>query len=108
MARKTAIEVRPWTVKKEMPLSGRLQVLVRSFGLGRAIEFQDRVDTDFPDSLGDGGPLCADGEFALVFVAAEFAFDGHMRAFVGLLLRRFFGDSVEAFVPLSSVRPLLA
>jgi hypothetical protein len=46
-----------------MPLSGRLPVLVRSFGLGRAIEVQDGVDTDFPDSLGNGGPLCADSEF---------------------------------------------
>jgi hypothetical protein len=32
--------------------------------------------TDFPDSLGEGGLLCTDGEFALVFVAAEFALDG--------------------------------
>ena len=31
--------------------------------------------------MSDGGLLCADGEFALVFVAAEFALDGHMRAF---------------------------
>ena len=34
---------------------------------------------DLPDSL--GGPPCADGEFALIFVAAELAFDGHMPAF---------------------------
>ena len=56
--------------------------LVRGFTLDSAIEFQDGVDTDFPDSLGDGGLLCADGEFALVFVAAEFALDGDMGAFV--------------------------
>lgn len=30
---------------------------------------------------GEVGLLCADGEFALVFVAAEFTLDGHMRAF---------------------------
>ena len=55
--------------------------LVRGFTLGSAIEFQDGVDTDFPDSLGEVGLLCADGEFALVFVAAEFALDGYMGAF---------------------------
>jgi hypothetical protein len=56
-------------------------ILVRSFGFGGAIELQDGVDTDFPDSLGEGGLLCADEEFALVFVAAEFALDGDMGAF---------------------------
>lgn len=30
---------------------------------------------------GEVGLLCADGEFALVFVPAEFTLDGHMRAF---------------------------
>src|SRR5215813_14912983 len=49
--------------------------------LGGAIELQDGVDTNFPDSPGDGGVLRAAGEFALVFVTAEFAFDGHMGAF---------------------------
>ena len=56
-------------------------ILVRAFTLGGAIELEHRVDADFPDSLSDGGFLCADGEFALVFMAAEFAFDGHMGAF---------------------------
>jgi hypothetical protein len=34
-------------------------ILLRVFTLGRAIEFQDGVDTDFPDSLGDGRLLIA-------------------------------------------------
>jgi hypothetical protein len=51
---------------REMPLSERLLALVCSFGLGRAIRvFRTGVDTDFPDSLGEGGRLCANGEFAL-------------------------------------------
>jgi hypothetical protein len=45
-------------------------ILVGSFQLCGAIERQDRVDTDFPDALGEGGLLCADGEFPLVFAAA--------------------------------------
>ena len=48
-------------------------VLVGGFALGGAIELQDGVDADFPDSLGDCGVVGADGELALVFVAAEFA-----------------------------------
>ena len=56
-------------------------ILVRGFAFGGAIELQDGVDTDFLDSLGDGGLLSAHGEFALVFMAAEFALDGHMCAF---------------------------
>ena len=65
-----------------MSLAGHLLLsLVRGFTLGSAIEFQNGVDTDFPDSLGDGGLLCADGEFPLVFVASEFAFDGYMSPF---------------------------
>jgi hypothetical protein len=69
-------------VKRRCPLAGHLLViLVRGFTLGRAIELQDGVDADFPDSLGEGGLLCADGEFALVFMTAEFAFDGNMGAF---------------------------
>ena len=66
----------------EAPPTGHLlMILVRGFALRGAIELQDRVDTDFPDALGEGGLLCADGEFPLVFAAAEFAFDGHMRPF---------------------------
>ena len=61
-------------VKRRCPLAGHLLlILVRSFAFGCAIELQDGVDTDFPDSLGESGLLCADGEFALAFVAAEFA-----------------------------------
>ena len=54
--------------------------------LGGAIELQDGVDTNFPDSPGDGGVLRAAGEFALVFVTEEFAFDGHMGALCRLLV----------------------
>ena len=68
--------------EREMPLLGHLLMIhVRGFALSGAIELQDRVDTDFPDSLGEGGLLCADGEFPLVFAASEFAFDGDVRAF---------------------------
>jgi len=31
--------------------------------------------------VSDGGLLCADGEFALVFMTAQFSLDGHMGAF---------------------------
>jgi hypothetical protein len=41
-------------------------ILVRGFTLGGAIELEHIVDADFPDSLSDGGFLCADGEFVLV------------------------------------------
>jgi hypothetical protein len=58
-----------------------LKVLIGGFALGGAVEFQDGVDANFPDSLGYCSLLRADSEFALVFVAAEFAFDGNMRAF---------------------------
>ena len=68
--------------EREIPLLGHLlMILVRGFALRGAIEFQDGVDTDFPDALGKGGLLCAEGEFPLVFAAAEFAFDGDVRAF---------------------------
>ncbi len=56
-------------------------ILVRGFALRGAIELQDRVDTDFPDSLVESGLLGTDGEFPLIFAAAEFAFDGDVRAF---------------------------
>src|SRR4051812_24657252 len=65
-----------------MPLSGHLLVtLVSGFALGGAIELEDGVDADFPNSLGERGLLCADDDFALIFVAAEFAFDRDMGAF---------------------------
>ena len=60
--------------------------LVRGFTLGSAIELQDGVDTDFPDSLGNGALLGAEGEFALVFMAAEFAFDGSASFFQDVLV----------------------
>jgi hypothetical protein len=72
----------PWNLQRRCPLAGHLLlILLRGFTLGSAIKLQDGVDTNFPDPLGDGSFLCADGEFALVFMAAEFALDGHMRAF---------------------------
>ena len=72
----------PGICKGDAPLAGHLLlILLRGFTLGSAIELQDGVDADFPDPLGDGRFLCADGEFALVFMAAEFALDSHMGAF---------------------------
>ena len=63
----------PWNLKKRCPLAGHLLlILVGDFAFGCAIELQDGVDTDLPDSLGEGGLLCADGEFALVFVAYHY------------------------------------
>jgi hypothetical protein len=56
-------------------------ILVGGFEFGGAIQLQDGADTDFPGSLDEGGLLCADDEFALVFVATEFALDGYMGAF---------------------------
>jgi hypothetical protein len=55
-------------------------VFASRFALGSAVELEDGVDADFPDPLRDGGFLGADRDFALVFVAAEFALDGHVRA----------------------------
>src|ERR1017187_2789988 len=72
----------PWNLQRRCPLAGHLLlILLRGFTLGSAIKLQDGVDTNFPDPLGDGSFLCADGEFALVFMVAEFALDGHMHAF---------------------------
>ncbi len=48
---------------------------------GGAVELEDGVDADLPDTLRDGRPLVADSDFALVFVAAQFAFDGNVGAF---------------------------
>ena len=68
--------------KGRCPLLGHLlMILVRGFALRAAIELHDRVDTDFPDALSEGGLLGADGEFPLVFAAAKFSFDGDVRAF---------------------------
>jgi hypothetical protein len=56
-------------------------LLVSSFGLGGTIQLQHGVDADFPDSLGECGLVSANGKFALVFVAAQFAFNGDVSAF---------------------------
>src|SRR5260370_41998401 len=78
----TARLMPPVECEKRCPLAGHLLLIrVGGFEFGGAIELQDGVDTDFPDSLGEGGLLCADDEFALVFVAAEFPLDGYMGAF---------------------------
>jgi len=67
---------------RRSPLAGPLLlILLRGLTLGSTIELQDGVDADFPHPLGDGRFLFADGEFALVFMTAEFALDGHMGAF---------------------------
>ena len=56
---KAVLEGTVISCETEMPLAGPppLLILVRGFTLGGAIELQDRVDTDFPDSLGEGGLL---------------------------------------------------
>jgi hypothetical protein len=46
------------------------------FAIGGAVELEYGVDADLPESLGDGSPLVADSNFALVFVATQFALDG--------------------------------
>jgi hypothetical protein len=46
------------------------------FPLGGAIELEYGVDADFPHPLRNGSPPVADSDFALVFVAAQFALDG--------------------------------
>jgi hypothetical protein len=58
---------------------GHLLLILVSLGLGGAIQLQHGVDADFPNSLGESGLLSANGVFALVFVAVEFSFDGHVR-----------------------------
>ena len=54
--------------------------VVIGFTLNGAVELEHGVDADFPDSLRDGSPLGADSDFALVFVAAQFALDGDVSA----------------------------
>src|SRR5215831_11197666 len=44
-----------------------------------AVELEDGVEADFPDSLRDRCRLGADSDLALVFVAAQFALDGNVR-----------------------------
>ena len=70
-----------WSVEGRCPLVGHLLLILVSLGTGGAIQLQHGVDPDFPDSLSESGLLCADGEFALVFVAALFAFNGDVGAF---------------------------
>src|SRR5215831_10645216 len=60
-----------------MPSAGHLLVaVIIGFTLNGAVKLEHEVDADFPDSLCDGSPLGADSDFALVFVAAQFALDG--------------------------------
>ena len=51
------------------PLAGHL-LFANRFPLGGAVEFEDGVDADFPDSLRDSRPLIANNDLPLVFVAA--------------------------------------
>jgi|SRR5215472_85233 len=59
-------------------------VVIVRFALNGAVELEHGVDTDFPDSLWDRSPLGTDGDFALVFVAAQFALDGDMNEIFAL------------------------
>jgi hypothetical protein len=51
-------------------------VVVIRFALDSAVELEHGVDADFPDPLRDRSPLGADGDFALPFVAGQFALNG--------------------------------
>jgi len=51
-------------------------VVVIRLALDSAVELEHGVDADFPDSLRDRSPLGADSDFALLFVAGQFALDG--------------------------------
>jgi len=65
---------------RKCPSAGHLRVAIASrFALGGAVEFEDRVKADFPDSLGEHCRLAADSDLVLVFGAAQFALYGHMR-----------------------------
>jgi hypothetical protein len=57
-----------------------MAVVIR-FALGGSVELEHGGDADFPGSLRDGRPLGANNDFALIFVAAQFALDGHVRTF---------------------------
>ena len=57
---------------RKCPSAGHLLVAVVSrFPLSGAVEFEDGVHTDFPDSLRDGRLLIADNDFPLVFMTAS-------------------------------------
>src|SRR5262249_41507793 len=65
---------------EEMPLAGHLGVaVVIRCPFGGAVELEDGVEADFPDSLRDRCRLGADSDLALVFVAAQFALDSNVR-----------------------------
>jgi hypothetical protein len=51
------------------------------FVLGGAVELEQGVGADFPDSLRDRRLLIANGDFPLVFVAAQFALYCHASTF---------------------------
>jgi hypothetical protein len=65
-----------------MPLSGAPpRGSQHSIRCGSAVQFEDRFDADFPDSLWDQCGLRAESQRALVFVAAQFALDSNVSAF---------------------------
>jgi hypothetical protein len=54
------------------------------FPLDSAVEFEHGVEADLPESLPDGSFLEADSDFALLFVAAQFARYGHLSPLASL------------------------
>ena len=63
------------------PSAGHLRVTaVIRFAPGGTVNLQHGVDADFPDPLRDKNLLAADGDFPLVFMAADFSLDRHVRA----------------------------
>src|SRR5262249_778627 len=64
------------------PSTGHLlAAVVIRFAVDCAIEFEHRVDANFPDSLRDCSLLLRDSDLALVFVAAQFTLDPHLPIF---------------------------
>jgi len=67
---------------RRCPSAGHLLVaVVIRFAFDSAVQLEHGVDSNFPDSLGDGSLFGADNDFALVFVAAQLARDGNMSTF---------------------------
>ena len=65
---------------RKCPSTGYLPVVVvirRTFC--GAVELEDGVDADFPDSLRDRCRLGAESDLALAFVGAQFALDSNVR-----------------------------
>ena len=68
---------------RRCPSAGHVLLAVGlRFALGGAVELEYGVDADLPDSLEHGSPLVIDSDFALVFVAAQFTFDGDVSTLV--------------------------